>query len=541
MQRVLSYNSLDTPVIAVYRMGQLLSQPVHQIERSFVLIGKSQDGKSTLGNLLVNQETVFPTHLADNVGGMTQKLKIVESSINSNLVNIREVNQEVWFQVLDQPGLNDPNHNLVEHSQNLIKCLRISRAQMSMTFVLVISVAEMFFPQESLKNILSLSEQMAEASYSFFSNALVVLTHKDSLDGGEGSYEELDQILRQKCRKGEWKWLQFLLDLVDRRYIFVDSRDRSDENRVGTLRSMFQLSQPVVRMMVHGNTHFSSLELHEYLGIAGNCNFVNTKYILEFIFNQDLNLNRECDEDIHLEDEMMKAGRKLKEISQGISVMIILISLRDLFSVEIERNIMSIPDSYQINKGLQALWWRYSLIVFKLDDVANPLETIQQNIASNQALKRLVDMSGNRFTFVREGEGRNECLQRLTEGSLMVKTQSEGRSYIDGAVIREMQNSIDYLMRLRSPSKVTNIPTAPNLEEMYKEMAVVEGVLTRGKYISSKIAYFILKQIRKDLPDYFQLFPYEQVTNEEFYQLYISSFMVVERRGTTAETLASLK
>ena len=88
-------------VIELYRMGQLAGRPVHPIERTFVLIGKSQDGKSTLGNLLVSQEGVFPTHMAGGVGGMTQKLKIVESSINSNLVNIQEEAQDVWFQVLD--------------------------------------------------------------------------------------------------------------------------------------------------------------------------------------------------------------------------------------------------------------------------------------------------------------------------------------------------------------------------------------------------------------------------------------------------------
>ena len=524
-------------------MGQLFGKTVHQIERSFVLIGKSQDGKSTLGNLLVNQQDRFPTHIADSVAGLTQKLKIEESSINSDVVNIKEVGQVVWFQVLDQPGLNDPNHNLVEHSQNLIKCLRMSRAQMSLTFVLVISVAGIYFPQETLRNILSLAEQMAEASYSFFSNALVVITHKDALlGGGHGTHEELDQALGVKCQGEAWKWLQFLLDLVDRRYIFVDSRQISDENRDRMLRDMFKLSQPVVRLMVHGNSHFSSAELQRYLGIAGNCNFIDKKYILDFIFNQDLNLNRDCDQDIHLEDEMMKAGKKLKEISQGISVMVILISMRDLFSGESEKNILSIPDSYQISKALQREWWRYSLIVFKIDNVPNSEESVQRNIAENKALKGLVERAGNRYTFLTEGEGKNDCLKKLSKGCLLVKAQSEGRSYIDGAVIREIQNSIEYLVRHRSPSKVfNNIPTPPNLDEMHKEMAVVEGVLTEGKYISSKIAYFILKQMNKNLPDYFQLFSYEQVTNEEFYRLYISYFMVPERRGTNEGILESLK
>lgn len=522
-------------VIELYRMGQLAARPVHPIERTFVLIGKSQDGKSTLGNLLVSQEGVFPTHMAGGVGGMTQKLKIVESSINSNLVNIQEVAQDVWFQVLDQPGLNDPNHNLVEHSMNLIKCLKMSRTPMSMTFVLVISVAGKFFPQETLRNILSLAEQMAEAFYSFFSNALVVLTHKDALlEGGVGSHEELDQALRERCQGDNWRWIQFLLDLVNRRYIFVDARVIDNENRVRTLRDLFKLSQPVVKMMVHGNSHFTSEELQNQLGIVGNCNFIDTRYILEFIFNRDLNLNRDHEQEIHLEEEMVKAGKKLKEIGQGISVMVILVSMRDLFTGESEKNILSIPNSYQINEKMHGEWWRYSLIVFKLENIPNrnPHDTIRHNIASNNGLERLVETVGNRFTFVVEGEGRNECLKRLTEASLMVKTQSEGRSYIDGAVIRELHKSIEYLTRHRSLSKVDNTPVVPSLDEMHKEMADVEGVLTRGKYMSSKVAYFILKQIREDLPGYFELFPHEQVTNEQFYELYISCFMVAERRGT---------
>ncbi|KAI6656746.1 hypothetical protein LOD99_16049 [Oopsacas minuta] len=512
-------------------MGQYLGQTVHQIERSFVLIGKSRDGKSTLGNLLVNQANTFPTHMHEGASGLTDKVKTVQSFINSADIEVQNTNPQVWFQVMDQPGLNDPSHNLVKHSGNLIKCLKMSKAPMSITFVIVITVAGCFFPQESLKNILSLAEQMAEASYSFFANALVVLTHKDKLQGN--THEELDQELKDKCQSEEWKWLQFLLDLVNRRYVFVDARNINNPNRVSILKRMFKLSRPTVRLMIHGNTHFKSSEFQNYLNISGNCHFINMKYIIALHFNQDLNLNRGQRREIQLEEEIVRAGIKLKEIIQGISVIIVLISLKDLFTDETERHIMGVPDTYGIHTILHKQWWEHTLIVFKIPNIpnTNPNDIIIDNIKRNIALERIVQQAGFRYTYVTGGDTRNICVQRINQGCLLVKEQSEGRGYIDGSVIREMQNSIEYLARHRSPSRVIGFQKTPNLEEMYREMTEVEGLLTRGKYISSKIAYFILKQISPNLATYSQLFPYDQVTNEEFYQMYISSLIGSEQNN----------
>ena len=187
----------------------------------------------------------FKEHDMPEAFGLTQNVHSGETEIESSLVydlNGRP-NEMLNIQVLDQPGLNNYCFEQKHHCEFLTKCIAASKAEMNASFLILIKLSAAFFSSEELLTILNLAEILSDGNYNFFSNAMIVFTHADELPEnleGETFEERFDDLLD----KEDFECVQELIDLVDQRYIFINAKDGSENNRVTTLQKLFKLTRP---------------------------------------------------------------------------------------------------------------------------------------------------------------------------------------------------------------------------------------------------------------------------------------------------------
>ena len=158
------------------------SKEERNFDRSFILIGKGSGGKSTLGNLLLGNG-LFEEHEKVDAFLLTHKVQSGDCSIEScEVYDLNGFpNEMLNFQVLDQPGLN--SHDFTqEHDCTFLKqCIAEAKAEMTASFLIVISLNSKYFNSEELLTILNFAEILSDSAYSFFANAIVVFTHGDEV------------------------------------------------------------------------------------------------------------------------------------------------------------------------------------------------------------------------------------------------------------------------------------------------------------------------------------------------------------------------
>ena len=339
-------------------------------DRSFILLGKNSSGKSTLGNLLLGSKQ-FSEHKFPEAFGLTVKVHSGEAKIESGQVYDLNgsPNEILNIQVLDQPGINDQNFKFENHCEFLKKCIAVAKAEMTATFLILIDLQGSFFSSEELITMLNLAEILSDCSYSFFSNAIVVFTHADKLDP-HMKRDTLKQILYEKVREEDFECIQELIDLVEERYIFINGQDRSDLNRFTILKNLFALTKPNLTVYINGNNGFRGNELKQlFREDEYKDSFERNllKQDVEYHFNPDLNLFRKH-ERRNLEEDISNALEKLSGITKGISAMVLLISLEEVFNKEIYNLILNLPKTYNLGKEFKQDFWDYACILFKAPD-----------------------------------------------------------------------------------------------------------------------------------------------------------------------------
>ena len=195
-------------------MGNFQPGPAH---RSFILIGRVANGKSSLGNLLLDDGSDEPFKIHEEIQEqcLTKCMEYSQTRIKSSLIYGDKVPEEyIRIQVIDQPGLGDPEYSLENYSQFLMDCLRTSNAEMSTTFLITIKMTSDLITEQTVSNLFDLSYFMAKFKYNFFRNALVVFTHVDRVKLKKGTYqdtESLDEKLKELMQDESWNLISEIL------------------------------------------------------------------------------------------------------------------------------------------------------------------------------------------------------------------------------------------------------------------------------------------------------------------------------------------
>ena len=189
-----------------------------------------------------------------------------------------------------------------------------------------------------------------------------------------------------------------------------------------------------------------------------------------------------------LEDEL----KKLFIISEGISVMVVLISLEEAFTEEFYSLIHPIQDTLSIKSSekIDDLLWKYSFIVFlsPVDDK----NLIMQDIRFISRLVEIVSRVNNRFTCVTREMQPDECYRRLINMVLKVSQDSQGTSLINGTIASEIISKIKASSSVIDPRTQKNIPYFETNQEGLWIGA--NSFYWNKENISNLLAYFIIKK-----------------------------------------------
>ena len=486
-------------------------------DRSFVLFGKGSAGKSTLGNLLLGKKPKqFSEHKVPEAFGLTVKVHSGEAQIESGQVYDLNgsPNEILKIQVLDQPGINDQNFKFENHCEFMKKCIAVAKAEMTATFLILIDLQGSFFSSEELITMLNLAEILSDCNYSFFSNAIVVFTHADKLDP-HMKRDTLKQILYEKVREEDFECIQELIDLVEERYIFINGEDKTDLNRFTILKNLFALTKPNLTVYINGNNGFRGNELKQLFRedeYTENFERNLLKQDVEYHFNPDLNLFKKH-ERRNLEEDISNALEKLSGITKGISAMVLLISLEEVFNKEIYNLILNLPETYNLGKEFKNDFWDYACILFKTPDDSE--ECVKRNVAHNVLLKALDLKVKSRYGWVTKRTSPEECSKRVTDLVRKVKLDSEGKTYTDRVVLAELNQTIRAAANLRRHKDLTKMTCKIGDEDIcedtpfYKMQYSPRVMVAHNEFvrdtdmISPRIGYFVLKNIDPTIADQF--------------------------------------
>ena len=489
---------------------------VRNFDRSFILLGKGSAGKSTLGNLLLGGKP-FKEHDMPEAFGVTVKVHSGETEIESSLVYDLNghPNQMLNIQVLDQPGLNDHDFKQKHLCEFLTKCIAASKAEMSASFLILIKLSAAFFSSEELLTILNLAEILSDGNYNFFSNAMIVFTHADELPDyleGETFEEKFDDLLDRE----DFECVQELIDLVDGRYIFINAKDGSENNRVTTLQKLFKLTRPNLTVYINGNNGFRGNELKQLFGedeYEDSFEKNLLKQDVEYHFNPDLNIFKKH-EKRDLDDDIANALDKLSGISKGISAMVLLISLEEVFNQAMLKLILNLPKTYNLGEGFKKDFWDYACIMFKVPDDSE--ECVKKNITRNKLLQEINLKVKSRYSWVTKKTSPEECSRRLTDLVRKVKLDAEGKTYTDRVVLTEMRQRIRGAGRLKRSRRAIRMSGRIDDEDLRRDipfyqshdgskvMVEANGFFWDKEEISPMIGYFILKNINPDIAEEFK-------------------------------------
>ena len=434
-------------------MGNFQPGPAH---RSFILIGRVANGKSSLGNLLLDDGSDEPFKIHEEIQEqcLTKCMEYSQTRIKSSLIYGDKVPEEyIRIQVIDQPGLGDPEYSLENYSQFLMDCLRTSNAEMSTTFLITIKMTSDLITEQTVSNLFDLSYFMAKFKYNFFRNALVVFTHVDRVKLKKGTYqdiESLDEKLKELMQDESWNLISEILQRVDNRHVFVNSWSREPGYRDEVLRNLFEVSKPVIKATFHGNRDFTGAEMQTFLKDNNNQSITHPRCHLQCTFSQDFQSGMA----LNLESEVISSINRLKEIGHGISVVVILISLHRDLSEQLHELINALPKDYKIGEERETEFWKYTFIVFKLDiDVLNPVEFIDTQLQSLDGIREIYERCGRRSIWVTKGMSNDECVNRILEMSQSIKQCNEGREYINAEIVTNMRQKIDK-MKIEPPPQI---------------------------------------------------------------------------------------
>ena len=513
------------------KKATIQSKEERNFDRSFILIGKGSEGKSTLGNLLLGYK-LFKEHKMVDAYGLTCKVQSGDCSIEScEVYDYDEFpNEMLNFQVLDQPGLNDHNFTQKNYCNFLKECIAEAKAEMSASFLILISLNSKYFTSEELLTILNLAEILSDSAYSFFTNAIVMFTHADKVVE-DMNQDRLEEELQAKLKTENYGSVQDLIDLVDGRYIFVNAVDTNTINRNNILKTLFQLTIPNLNVYILGNNAFKGNELKVLFGESEETKCFGRrllKYDVEYHFIPDLNLFRKFEKK-DLEEYTIDALNKLSGISKGISAMVLLISLEELFNENMYNLILNLPKTYNLGKEQKKDFWNYACIVFKLP--ADSEECVKRNIENNTLLRKLSIKINYKYTWVTNRTSPEECSRKLTDLARRVKQDTEGKSYTDSVVLGGMNRIIEGSTKLINSNNKEQMGAGIQNSEVRKEVPFYQGgpndrvLVHANKFfwdkesISPQIGHYILKNLSPDLAEEFRKkYPYEgkKIPTEEY-------------------------
>ena len=415
--------------------------PKRDFDRNFVLLGKVNSGKSTLGNLILgcSHDPHFPMHGQKDACGLTKKVTNGETEIAASIVcgDTAERGDILKIQVTDQPGTNDVEFVDPLQCGNIIKSLKGSRAELSDTFLIVCNMSGKFFSNEETISILNIAEILSHSGYMFFQNAILVFTHIDK-------YRDGPERVKEMLQTEEWAGIGRLLDSIGNRHLFINSLDLSEGNRNKLIKTLFKLSKPTLNVAITGNNGFQTSEFRDIFKLHDTTLIQkeSEKFTIEYFLNPNLNIFHKLDKltiDQRLEDEL----NKMFIISKGISVMVVLISLEDSFTREFYDLINQIPDTFSIQKSEDIKTdplWKYSFIMFlsPTDDKS----MVERNVKLNPFLKEIVSRVNNRFTWITRDMPTDECYARLVNMILKVSNDTQGTSFINNTIVRSISEAI---------------------------------------------------------------------------------------------------
>ena len=413
-------------------------------DRVFVLIGKMKAGKSAVGNLLLGK-VKFRVSPGYDSYAITTQVQSAETELGAGTVLGMDlsVDNTLRIKVIDQPGIDDGNIEIKGHCNNLIECMSAVDAKTFPTFLIVINLSLHHLLEDRGLQLAQLSESLIQASYSLFSHAVVIFTHIDKLDPLINSTEALMEFVRQKFEHDEWAALKDILDAVNNRCIFVNTTNTEALYRNRLLRDLFLLSKCTLQIRFHGNNSFSSDFLKQKLGILGNGVVEEELYKFDYQFHSDLNVFRR-DALRNLDQQIERALISLIALGEGVSSIVILVSLENSLSQQMEKLIYELPKRYiSENDRLLDLnlrqWWDHVFIVFQVPSEASGKATVERNLLMNPKIRSLVEKGSKKWTWIAEDTPVKMCKDRMTETCLMVRKQTGGKVFIHDSVLKELR------------------------------------------------------------------------------------------------------
>ena len=414
-------------------------------DRVFIMIGNTRAGKSTLGNLLLGQKS-FKVLQGKVSFATTTLVTTAEVEIDAGTVlgmNLKKSNV-LRIKVIDQPGIDDTNFDIQDHCKNLIKCMLEVDVKTFPTFLIVINLLIDNLSDDSSLLLNQLSESLTQSSYSLFSHAVVVFTHFDKLECDINDIDALKQIVMGKCQHKHWRELRDILDAVDNRCMFVDGTNPDALNRNRILRELFILSKSILSIRFHGNNYFTSDFLKRKLGVYEDQVVEEELYKFDYQFPQDLNLFwRDEMRDLNLDQQIEKALISMVALGEGVSSVVILVSLLKSLSTQMEALIYDLPSHYLDEDELQLDerkkdWWNHVFFVFEVPSEEGGRESVETNLTRNRRLKTLVEKGSKKWTWIAEDTPQWKCRDRIAKTCLVVRKQIGGKVFIQDTVIKEL-------------------------------------------------------------------------------------------------------
>ena len=417
-------------------------------DRVFILIGKSQAGKSTLGNLLLGKNK-FKAIDSKICVSMTQSVQSSEVTLSPG--EVLGIHKSLNIKVIDQPGMDDGNIEPKTHCNNLVKCMSDLNVKTFPTFLLVIDLESDRFLDDRCSLLTKLSFLLTQASYSLFSHTVVVFTHADRVCDDISNRDMLMQIVNEKCQKIEWGVLTEILEEVHQRCIFVNGTNTIPRYRNNFLRELFELSKNILQIRFHGNNYFTSEYLKQKLGIETDGTVQEELYKLDYRFHSDRNIFwMDEPKDLNMNEQLGRALHSMVALGEGISSMVILINLFAPISKQMEELINELPTHYKSDSDPEFTqdvqkWWNHVFIVFKVSDDLNGEAIVRERLSYHTRMKTLTGKANDRWTWIARDTSVRDCKDRITDLCLRVRKEIGGKSFIKDTVLREIKEMMEQI------------------------------------------------------------------------------------------------